>query len=79
MVEHDIWKREEDLENVKEVVVEFEGKMSIKVRRQEKLDMVEERDFRKGELLGNYMTKMLYRQDDGKSKDEYLKKLEINW
>ena len=61
MVEHDIWKREEDLENVKEVVVEFEGKMSIKVRRQEKLDMVEERDFRKGELLGNYMTKMLYR------------------
>jgi len=35
------------LENIKEVV-EFEGRMSIKVRRQEKLDMVEERDFRKG-------------------------------
>ena len=61
MVEHNIWKKDEDLENVKEAVVEFEGKMSIKVRRQEKLDMVEERDFRKGELLGNYMTKMLYR------------------
>ena len=61
MVEHDIWKREKNLKNIKEVVVEFERKMSIKVRRQEKLDMVEERDFRKGELLGNYITKMLYR------------------
>jgi len=49
------------LENIKEVVVEFEGRMSIKVRKQEKLDMVKERDFRKGELLENYMTKMLYR------------------
>ena len=61
MVEHDIWKKEKNLKNIKEVVVEFERKMSIKVRRQEKLDMVEERDFRKGELLGNYITKMLYR------------------
>ena len=61
MVEHDIWKREKNLKNIKEVVVEFERRMSIKVRRQEKLDMMEERDFRKGELLGNYITKMLYR------------------
>ena len=61
MVEHDIWKREKNLKNIKEVVVEFERRMSIKVRRQEKLDMVEERDFRKGELLGNYITKILYR------------------
>ena len=61
MIEYDISKREENLENIKEVVVEFERRMSIKVRRQEKLDMVEERDFRKGELLGNYITKMLYR------------------
>jgi len=61
MIEYDIWKREENLENIKEVVVEFEGRMSIKVRKQEKLDMVKERDFRKGELLENYMTKMLYR------------------
>ena len=48
MVEHDIWKRKKNLKNIKEVVVEFERRMSIKVRRQEKLDMVEERDFRKG-------------------------------
>ena len=35
--------------------------MSIKVKRQEKLDIVKERDFRKGELLGNYIIKILYR------------------
>jgi len=42
------------------VVEEFEGGMNVEVRRQEKLDIVEERDFRRGELLGKYMAKMLY-------------------
>jgi len=46
---------------MKGVVVEFEGRLSMEVRRHEKLDMVEERNFRKGELLENYMVKMLYR------------------
>jgi len=40
--------------------------------------MVEERDFRRGELPEKYMAKMLYRWDDGKFKNEYLKKLEKN-
>ena len=31
--EHDSWKKEEDLENAKEVVVEFEGRMNAEVRR----------------------------------------------
>jgi len=48
------------LENTKEVAVEFEERMSIEVRRQEKLDMIEKRDFKRGELLGKYITKMLY-------------------
>jgi len=34
------------LENIKEVIVKFEGRISIKVRRQEKLDIVEERERR---------------------------------
>jgi len=34
--------------------------MNVEVRRQEKLDIVEERDFRRGELPGKYMAKMLY-------------------
>ena len=33
MVKHDSWKKKEDLENVKEVVVEFEGRINAEVRR----------------------------------------------
>ena len=51
MVKHDSWEKEEDLENVKELVAEFEGKINAKVRRQEKLDLVEEKDFRRGEFV----------------------------
>jgi len=43
-----------------EAVEEFEKRMNAKVRRQEKLDMTEERDFRRGELPGKFMAKMLY-------------------
>jgi len=32
MVEYDTWVREEDLENVKEIVVEFEEKMNAEIR-----------------------------------------------
>ena len=60
IVEYDSWKREEDLENAKEIVVKFEGRINAEVRRQEKLDITEERDFRRGKLLEKYMTKMLY-------------------
>ena len=31
------------------------------------------------ELLGKYMAKLLYGQDDRKFENEYLKKLEKNW
>ena len=41
--------------------------------------MVEKRDFRRRELLKKYIVKILYRQDDGKFKKEYLRKLERNW
>jgi len=78
-VEHDSWKKEENLENAKELVAEFEERINAKVRRQKKLDIAEEKNFRRGELLGKYMVKMLYRWDDGKFEDEYLRKLEINW
>ena len=32
-VEHNTWEREEDLENAKEVVAKFEGRLSIEVRK----------------------------------------------
>ena len=67
------------MKNAEEALEEFEGRMNAEVRRQEKIDMAEERDFRRGELPEKFMARMLYRWDDGKFKEEYLKKLEKNW
>jgi len=64
---------------VKKVVVKFEERVNVEVRRQEKLDMVEERDFRRGKLSRKYMVKMLYGWDNRKFEKEYLRKLERNW
>ena len=49
------------MENAKEVVVEFEERINAEVRRQEKLDIAEERDLRKEKLIERYMTRILYR------------------
>ena len=78
-MEHDTWERKEDLGNVKEVLEEFEERMDAEIRRQEKIDRAEEQDFRRGELPGKLTARMLYGWDDGKFKEEYLKKLERNW
>jgi len=59
IAEHDIWEKREDLEHAKKALEEFEGRMNTEVRRQEKLDMVEKKDFRRGELPEKYMAKML--------------------
>jgi len=77
--EHDTWERKEDLGNAREVLEEFEGRINAEVRRQEKIDMAEERDFRRGELPEKFTAKMLYKWDDGKFEEEYLRKLERNW
>ena len=77
-MEHDSWIKRGKLGNVKEVLEDFEGRMEAEIRRQEKLDRVEERDFRRGKLLGKFMARMLYRWDDGKFKEKYLKKLHRN-
>jgi len=61
MVELDIWERKKDLENVKKVITEFEGRINTEVRKQEKLDLVEEQDFRRGELPEKYTAKILYK------------------
>ena len=78
MVEYDSWKKEENLENTKELVTEFEEKINTEVRRQKNLDLAEEKNFRRVELPGKYTVKMLYEWDDGKFENEYLKKLERN-
>ena len=78
MAENNIQKKKKDLENTKEVVAEFERRISIEVKKQEKLNLVEEQDYRRGKLLEKYMAKMLYEQNNRKFKKEYLKKLERN-
>ena len=77
--EHDLWKREEDLGNAKEMIEDLKEKMSIEVRRWEKFEVAEEQDFRQKELLEKYTAKMLYGQNNKKFKREYLRKLEGNW
>jgi len=67
------------LENTKKLVTEFEGRINVEVRRQEKLDLAEEKNFRRGELLEKYIAKMLYRWDNGKFENKYLRRLEKNW
>ena len=58
--EHDTWEKREDLGNTRKALEKFEKRMNVEVRRQEKLDMAEKKDFRRGELLGKYIAKLLY-------------------
>ena len=78
MAEHNSQKRKEDLKNTKKVVVEFKGRLNAEVRRQKKLDMVKERNFRRRKLPEKYIVKMLYGQNNGQFENKYLKKLERN-
>jgi len=84
-VENDAWEREENLGHAKDLVDEFEGRLGAEVRRQERIEQkwkmksnsrVEK--FKRMKLLGKYIARMLYRWDDGKFEEEYLKKLERN-
>ena len=79
-------EKKEDLENTRELVDKCEEKMSAEVRRQEGMEerwkvklnpKIEE--FKRSELLGKYIVKILFGQGNGKFKDKYLKKLERNW
>jgi len=76
MVEEDTWEPRENLGNVENLVREFEEEYGeigrVRKRRNNKKD-------RKGELLGRYMAKMLYRWNDRKFDEEYWGQLERNW
>ena len=52
--------------------------MRTEVRRQEKLDWEEEKDFRRVELPEKYTARVLYEWNNRKFKNKYLKKLERN-
>ena len=61
IAENNTWEKEEDLENIKKRIAEFKRRMNTEVRQQEKLDMAEDRDFKREELPGKYTAKILYR------------------
>ena len=71
--EGDTWERRENLKNAEELIKEFE-QGGVEVRRQEG----EEEEYRRMELPGKYMAKLLYGWDDQKFEEEYLNKLEKN-
>ena len=58
---------------------EIEKRLNTEVRKQERLDLVGDQDFRRKELLEKYIAKMLYEWNNGKFEEEYLIKLEGNW
>ena len=60
IAEYDSWEREKDLKNTKKVIAEFKIRVNTEVRRQEKLNMMKERNFKRRKLLGKYTVKILY-------------------
>ena len=79
IAEGDIWERRENLKNVEELIEEFE-QGGVEVRQQEKVERKKEVDeYKRIELPGKYMVKLLYGWDDKEFEEEYLKKLEKNW
>ena len=73
--EGDTWERRDNLKNAEELIEEFERE-GVEIRRQEKIEKKKEEDeYRRMELPGKYMAKVLYRWDDQRFKEEYLKKL----
>jgi len=74
MAEEDTWERRENLENVEELIEEFERER-IEVRRQER----EVEEYRRMGLPGKYTAKLLYGWNDKEFEEEYLKRLEKNW
>ena len=79
MTEGDTWEKKENLKNAEGALKGFEERMNVEVRRQEKIDIAEERDFRREELLEKFMARMLYRWDNGKFEEEYLKKVKSSF
>ena len=75
----DTWEKEKDLKNAKELVDDFKERVGAEIKYQEGVEKKEEEEeYRRMELPGKYMAKLLYRWDDKKFEDEYLKKLEKN-
>jgi len=60
------------------LVDDFEERLGIEVRQQVGERKTEREEYRRMELPGKYMAKLLYGWDDKKFEEEYLRKLEKN-
>ena len=67
IAKNNIWEKKEDLENMRELVDKFEGKLSVEVRRQKEVEErwkvklnPEANKFRRSKLPGKYMVKILF-------------------
>ena len=85
-MEENTWEGLENLKNVMKKVEEFEkGKFNeeiwrIRVKKGKEIKLnPEAEEFKREELLGRYIAKLLYGWDNKKFDKEYLKKLERNW
>ena len=82
-MEENIWERVENLKNVMEKVKEFEKERfeeGIRMKKGKEMKLnPEAEEFRRGELPEKYTAKLLYRWDNKKFNEEYLKKVERNW
>ena len=84
--EENTWEGLENLKNAGEKIKEFEKgrfeeeiqKIRMKKGKEMKLNL-EAEEFIRGELLRRYTAKLLYRWDNKKFDEEYLKKLQRNW
>jgi len=84
--EENTWKGLENLKNTMKKIEEFEKErfeeeiQRIRLRKEKEMKLNSEAEkLRKGELLGRYMAKLLYRWNDKNFDEEYLRKLERNW
>ena len=59
-------------------MAKFKKRLSVGVRRQEKIYMVEKQYFRRGKLSKKYIVKISYKWDNRKFEKKYLRKLERN-
>ena len=78
-MENDTWEKKKDLRNAKKLVDDFEGRLEAEVRRQVGERKAEREEYRRMELLGKYTVKLLYRWNDKRFEEEYLRKLEQSW
>ena len=85
-VEENTWEGLENLKNARGKIEKFEKErfekeiQRIRLKKEKEIKLNPEvEEFKRGELPGRYMAKLLYGWDDKKFDEEYLKKLKRHW